>query len=141
VVICFQETLPGKSPYLILALRPQTINDVSTSNEDVCDVCNKVAKDLSKIWIFENIVEFLGGANYGVSCDKDYVYKTILLFLHGEKGYLAATDVNHNMKNARYQAIGFSSVVTIGKYFVDVGMLLVAGVVIELWQISDWASD
>ena len=137
LVIAFQDT-GTNNPYLITAARPQTNNEVSLFNETCSDLCESVAKEM-RMEGFNT--DFLGTANDGVSCDKDFVVKTLSSFLRGDKSYVGTTDINHNCKNARYQIVGLNSIVTIGKYFIDVGLIKVANVQVDLWKVSDWASD
>ena len=135
--VVFQNT-GEKSPLLILACRPQTTNEKSDFNDRVCKFLQQLAVKNSNS---SRSVTFLNSANDGVSTDKDHVINNITDFLRGEKSYLGTTDLNHNGKNARYQLIGFNSIVTIGNYVFDVGILIKAGVSKELIRISDWASD
>ena len=138
IVVTFQST-NNQSPYLILAGRPQTTNENSLFNEICCEVLQEVAVEMSKER--DSHVVFTGNSNDGVSCDKDFVVKTLSGFLRGEHPYSASSDIKHNAKNMRTQIVGFSRVKTIGSYMIDAGVLRVSNVVIDLWRITDWASD
>ena len=128
-VVCFQNT-GIKSPYLILSGKPQTTNAISTFNEEISELCYSVAMDKCKNG---RSIQFLSCSNDGVSCDSDFVVKTLSSFLRGDLSYVASTDINHNCKNARYQLIGLNSIVTMGVYVVDVGMLESIGIPQDLW--------
>ena len=135
-VVSFQNT-GSQSPYLILAGRAQTTNEVSTWNEEIAELCQEASDefyDECKV-----LVHFIGAANDRVSCDKDFVVKILSSFLRGDKSFTAATDIPHNVKNMRGQILGLSAATSIGKYVVDVGMASVLPE--ELTSIVDWAND
>jgi len=90
LVISFQKS-GHKSPYYILLARPQTNNESSRYNEDCAEICLEAAKQLTDSG---RKVFFLCCANDGVSCDKDFVVKTIISFMIGAIPYLATTDIN-----------------------------------------------
>ena len=66
---------------------------------------------------------FTTSDNYGVYFDSIFVMTQLLGFLEGKHNCLCLTDTNHNVKNLWYQLIGVNSVVAIGNYFIDYGML------------------
>ena len=135
----FQNEKPGTSPYKQLMARPQTKNENSDFNEVCCEAVVKAEKILrAKGYNFS----FAGSANDGVSCDSNFVRMGIENFLDGKKDYLCVTDTNHNVKNARYQAIiGGNAVKTIGNCLIDTGMLKLLGINQELYIVKDFASD
>ena len=63
-VVVFQNT-GYKSPYLILASRPQPTNDVSSFSDGICSTLSAFAKEQSTS---ERVVHFLNSANDAVSC-------------------------------------------------------------------------
>ena len=77
----------------------------------------------------------------GVSYESDYVRRSICNFLSGVTGFLGCTDTNHNMKSMRYQLVGGSCAVTIGRCVVDAEILRQSGVSTELWRPTDFASN
>ena len=56
-------------------------------------------------------------------------------------GTVAMTDCNHAAKNIRSQLVLGSEVVTGGNAIFDIGLLCLAGVAVELYRVSDYASD
>lgn len=105
-VVVFQNT-GFKSPCLILGCRPQTTNEVSSFNDDICSFLIKHSKQESAS---KCIVHFLNSANDAVSCDKVHVIKNIKDFLHRDINYLGTTDIDHNGKNACVQIVGFNAI-------------------------------
>ena len=110
-VVSFQN-VRNNSPFLIIASRPQTTNENSPFNEDTANILEECAKQGST---HNRKVQYLGNANDGVSCDKEFVVNKLKAFLSGIVNHVATTDINHNGKNARGQLIGFNSIVTLGK--------------------------
>ena len=47
-------------------------------------------------------------------------------------GFVVVTDIPYNLKNIRYQYVRLNSVVAIGKYVLDAGILLEVGVEVEV---------
>ena len=87
-------------------------------------------------------VSFLNEANDGVSSDEKFVRQTLLEFLKGHSSFTAMTDLNHNVKNFRYQEIiSGNKMKTIGNTFVDTELLNLANIAKELVYIKDFASD
>ena len=65
------------------------------------------------------------------------------MYLVGASGQLSYPDMNHNVKNLRYQDFGGSGDVlaVIGNYVIDSMLLRIAKVAKELIRIEDFASD
>ena len=61
--------------------------------------------------------------------------------MNGTSGTVAMTDCNHAAKNIRSQLVLGSEVVTGGNAIFDVGLLCLAGVSVDLYRVSDYASD
>ena len=61
--------------------------------------------------------------------------------LDGKINYCAAVDNKHDVKNDRHQLIGGSNVATMGTYFIDTNLLLMAGASADLIAPKDFASD
>jgi hypothetical protein len=132
-VISFQNVPKGVPAFQILCGQPQGKNENSNFNE-------RVMESLAERCTSGRAV-LLNAATDGVSCDSSFVKTTIIKFLKGLVDYLAITDPNHNGKNFRYQAIGGSSVATIGAHVIDADLLRVAGVALRQFRIEDFASD
>lgn len=143
-VVSFQKVPPGMSPYLMLAGLPQTVNDSNDWGKGVMATAAESAKNAGNAVVLNHSTD-------GVSCEVQWNFDTLKLFLQGKSNQLPLTDTNHNAKNLRYQLMGGSSVATIGKFAVDPCLLKMAaeiprGVVEkppskETIRWTDWASD
>ena len=61
--------------------------------------------------------------------------------MSGNSGTVTKTDCNHAAKNIRSQLVLGSEVVTGGNTIFDVGLLRLVGVPVDLYRVSDYASD
>jgi hypothetical protein len=130
---------PGLNPYLQLMARPQTKNEPSSFNDDFSAALKKAESLLREEgWN----VSFIGTANDGVSCDSQFVNRSLLNFLRGRQSHSSHTDTNHNVKNSRYQlVIGGNTPSIIGPYVVDPGLLKKADIPNDLYRVKDFACD
>jgi len=141
-VMSFQSTEKGVAPSIVVAARPQSNNETSNFVQAMELAASKAAKELAAS-------EPAGATNYrfagfavdGVSVEGEDVRRSICDFLSSKCNHVGYTDTNHNMKSWRYQIVGGSCVVTIGKYVVDADLLRIAEVPRELWRPTDFASD
>ena len=133
-VVAFQNLPRNISPMAIIAARPQGNNETSSFTQDVCEAASILSKDLED-------VRFANFATDGLSVETDDILQTLCLFLDGKISYCAAVDNKHNVKNDRYQLIGGSNVATMGNYYIDTNLLLMAGVSADLIAPKDFASD
>jgi hypothetical protein len=133
-VVSFQNLPKHISPIAIVAARPQGNNECSMFTKDVCEAASLVEKDM-------NDIRFTNFATDSVSVETHDILHTLCLFMDGKANYCAAVDNKHNVKNDRYQLIGGSNAATIGKYYVDTNLLLMAGVSSDLIAPKDFASD
>ena len=83
-------------------------------------------------------MHFLSTFNDRVLSDHDILIRMQIKGLEGKIGFVLVTDIPHNLKNIRYQYIRLNSVVAIGKYILDVGILQEAGVEVEVFRLKDW---
>ena len=133
-VISFQNIPKHISPMAIVAARPQGNNETSSFTKDVCEAASLVVKDLDN-------VRFTNFTTDGVSVETYDILQTLCQFLDGKIEYCAAVDNKHNVKNDRYQLIGGSNAATIGNYYIDTNLLILAEVSSELIAPKDFASD
>ena len=133
-VVSFQNVPKKISPMAIIAARPQGNNETSSFTKDVCEAASLVVKDLVN-------VRFTNFATDGVSVETSDILQTLCEFIDGKIDYCAAVDNKHNVKNDRYQLIGGSNAATIGNYYIDTNLLLLAEVSSELIAPKDFASD
>ena len=61
--------------------------------------------------------------------------------MNGNSNAVVMTDCNHVAKNIRSQLVLGSDIVTGGKAIFDVGILQLAGISVDLYRVSDYASD
>ena len=133
-VISFQNLPRTTSPIAIIAARPQGNNETSSFTRDVCEAATLVTNDLE-------MVRFTSFATDGVSVETHDIMLALCEFLDRKNEYCAAVDNKHNIKNDRYQLIGGSNAGTMGNYYVDTNLLLMAKVSAELIAPKDFASD
>ena len=134
VIVSFQDTPPGMSPYFTLTGYPQSVNKNSDFGTRVLNACDRAAKE-------DGNVAVLNQSTDGVSCDVDGNLDVTCEYLQGRINYVSLPDTNHNIKNHRYQLIGGSSPASIGNFVFDPHMLRKAGVAKDLIRVVDWASD
>jgi hypothetical protein len=134
VVVAVQRAPIGTCPYFILAARPQTKNAASDFNDKVISTCVTHCETQKRGRLLNFAVD-------GVSVESKSVWTTTCMFLAGKANYLGTTDTNHNMKSVRYQIIGGSCLGVCGNHPLDAGFLRLAKVPVELWRVSDYASD
>jgi hypothetical protein len=136
VVVSFQDTPPGISPYLILAANPQTINENNTFASDVMAICVEACKNAGNAVVLNDSTD-------GVSCEVQSNFEQQKKFLRGDSSQLSLVDPNHNLKNFRFQATGGSGTVpaVFGNHVFDVMLLKMSGISKELVRVEDYASD
>lgn len=133
-VVSFQNLPKHISPMAIISARPQGNNETSSFTKDVCEAASLVTKDLEDM-------RFTNFATDGVSVETFDILQTLCEFIEGKINYCAAVDNKHNVKNDRYQFIGGSNAATIGNYYIDTNLLLMARVSSDLIAPKDFASD
>ena len=134
VALVFQNLLKHMSLIAIVSARPQGNNETSAFAKDMCEAASLIEKDLDK-------VRFTNFATNGLSVETCNVLQTLCQFMNRKTNYCAAVDNKHNIKNDRCQLIGRSNVATIGNYYVDTNLLLMAQVSSNLLAPKDFASD
>ena len=81
-------------PYFVLVTRPQTLNENNYLCATVLKACDIAARQsLDEV--------LLNVSTYGVLCEIECNFGIIVRYLNGKISYLALTDTNHNVKNAR----------------------------------------
>jgi len=73
--------------------------------------------------------------------ESSFVAKGLLLFLEGSSDAVHYLDPNHVAKALRNQIVLGSSLLCVGSHHVDPGLLLLAGVDLDLVRVRDFASD
>ncbi len=136
VVQSFQGCPPGVSPVEIVGARPQTSNETSSFTNEAIEAAIEAATEFTFSQTF-----FTNFAVDSVSAESYDVMKSICQFLDGKQKHLGTIDNKHNVKNDRYQCIGGSGIASVGEYVVDCDLLRQAKVPIDLWRVSDFASD
>ena len=100
----------------------------------MCEAARLVERDLTQ-------VHFTNFATDGVSVETHDMSQTLCEFLDGKINHCAAVDNKHNVKNDRHQFIGGSNAETMGNYYIDTNLLIMAEVSSELLAPKDFASD
>ena len=126
-VISFQNAPKQTRAFYAVAARPQTKSESSNFTSDMIKAAMATRGRLLNV------------AMDGL--DASEVRDVLIKFLHGESNVCAATDINHNAKNIRGQMFGGALSTYIGDYFIDTGLLSLAGCHHELYRIKDFASD
>ena len=121
-------------PYLVIVGQPQTLNEDNDLCVTVLEACDIAARQ-SRGAVMMNV------PTDGVSCEVECNFGIIVRYLNGEINYLAFTDTNHNVKNARYQLIGASSASVLVENVFDPCLLRLAKIVQQLWNIKDYSSE
>eukprot|EP00918_Siedleckia_nematoides_P105958 GHVU01231286.1.p1 GENE.GHVU01231286.1~~GHVU01231286.1.p1 ORF type:complete len:750 (-),score=74.81 GHVU01231286.1:231-2339(-) len=134
-VKCFllatQNVVSGLSPVRMVAARPQTANQPSVEY-------NRMVVNAAKNSEHMHLVSV---AADGLSADSNFIREGLMDFMMGLDNCVYFVDPNHAAKAARSQVVLGSSIITMGNALVDPGLLLVAGVKKELYQVADYASD
>jgi hypothetical protein len=86
-------------------------------------------------------VELVSVAADGVGCDNKWICSQLMEYLSGNLRHVGLIDTNHNMKNFRYQFLGGSSVVWMGRFILDTELFRISGVATLFWRVKDFASD
>ena len=133
-ILSFQRIPRGVCLYFVLVGRPQTLNENN-------DLCATVIKAYHIAAIQSRGAVLLNVATDGVSCEVGCNFGIIVQYLNDEINYLALTDTNQKVKNARYQIIGTSSDGVLGENVFEPWLLRLANIVQQLWRIEDYASD
>jgi hypothetical protein len=84
---------------------------------------------------------FVNFAVDSVSLETKDVMRTICNFLCGWCNFTGAVDKKDNIKSDRYQLIGGSGVILVGKYVPNVDLIRQAGVPEDSFIVKDFASD
>ena len=77
-------------------------------------------------------------SNDSVLSNHDILIRMQIRGLEEKVEIIVVTNIPYNLKNIRYQYIRLNSVVAIGKYILDVGILQEAGVEVEVFRLKDW---
>ena len=130
-MLSLQNTIDGVSPFKIIAARPQSTNEAA-------DEYNSLI--LHAVDEIEN-VHCVSMAFDGLSTETQFIRNNLISFMNGTTNSVAMTDCNHAAKNMRSQLVLGSSIVVGGNAFFDVGILRLAGIPMDLYRVSDYASD
>jgi len=134
-MITLQEVATGMPFSFPICARPQTKNEQSSFNDDCYEAIQEVCDS--------NLEEFtfLNAALDGLATEAKFVAQRLSDFLLGKNNAPVITDINHNMKNLRYQIVGGSNVVTCGTRLVNLVYLQMSNILEALYRVTDWASD
>jgi len=77
----------------------------------------------------------------GLAEETYFIRSYLISFMNGTSNTVVMTDCNHAANNIRSQLVLGSDIVTGGNALFDVGILRLAGVPIDLYRVSDYASD
>ena len=112
-IMSFQGTPPGRSPFEVVAVHPQSNNE---SNDFIIEMEKSAVKASSA-----GTARFANISVDGVSCESRHVMRMIVEFLDCKINHLGSTDSNHNMKSWRYQILAGGGTVgrAIGRYMLD----------------------
>ena len=77
----------------------------------------------------------------GLAAEIYFIRRNLISFMNGYSNIVVMTDHNHAAKNIRSQLVLGSDIVTGGKAIFDVGILQLAGISVDLYMVTDYASD
>jgi hypothetical protein len=92
VVISFQDTPQGISPYFVLSGFPQAINDSNEHTERVIKYCNQSAKS-------DGNISVLNTSTDGMPCEVAFNKVCTLQNFDGKCSTISLPATNHNVKN------------------------------------------
>ena len=121
----------GISPFKMIAARPQASNEVSN------DYNSAILHSVDDI----KNTHCISMAFDGLAAETHFIRKNLISFMNGNSNTVVMTDCNHAAKNIRSQLVLGSDIVTGGLAVFDVGILRLAGVSVDLYRVSDYASD
>ena len=128
-MLSMQESTDGISPFKVIAARPQATNEVA-------DEYNS-----SILHAVDDIPNVHCVSMDGLAAETYFIRSNLILFMNGNTNTVVMTDCNHAAKNIQSQLVLGSDIVTGGNALFDVGILHLAGVSIDLYRVSDYASD
>ena len=130
-MLSVQECTDGISPFKIIAARPQATNEVADDyNSSVLHAVDDIPN-----------VHCISMAFDGPAAETYFIRSNLISFMNGNSNTVVMTDCNHAAKNIRSQLVLGSDIVTGGNALFDVGILHLAGVSVDLYRVSDYASD
>ena len=114
-----------------IAARPQSTNEVA---DDYNIAILHSVDDIKN-------VHCISMAFDGLAAEIYFIRRNLISFMKGNSNIVVMTDHNHAAKNIRSQLVLGSDIVTGGKAIFDVGILRLAGISVDLYRVSDYASD
>ena len=130
-MLSVQNCTEGISPFKMIAARPQATNEVA---DDYNNALLHTVDDVENVYCISMAFD-------GLAAETQFIRKNLISFMNGNSGTVAMTDCNHAAKNIRSQLVLGSEVVTGSNAILDVGLLRLAGVPVDLYRVSDYASD
>ena len=130
-MLSVQNCIEGISPFKMIAARPQATNEVA---DDYNNAMLHSVDDIENVFCISMAFD-------GLAAETQFIRKNLISFMNGNSGTVTMTDCNHAAKNIRSQLVLGSEVVTGGNAIFDVGLLRLAGVPVDLYRVSDYASD
>ena len=100
-MVIFQQTKQNKSPFIQVAVRPQSKNENSDFNEWVSEACLEAQDKLRSLGY---LASYVGSANDGILCNHLFVVEKLFDILW-KKYFVLSSNPNHNVKNCRYQLV------------------------------------
>ena len=119
------------SIFIIIAARPQATNEVA---DDYNSAILHSVDDIKN-------VHCISMAFDGLVAETHFIRTNLISFMSGNSNTVVMTDCNHAAKNIRSQLVLGSDIVTGSLAIFDVGILRLAGVSVDLYRVSDYASD
>ena len=130
-VITTQNPPDGASPMYLLSARPQSTNDSAEHyNNNLLHAVDHVPN-----------CHLISIAFDGLSAESQFIYDTLMSFMHGKSNTVGLVDPNHAAKSMRGQLVLGSSIVSMGSGLVDPGYLKLCGISKDVYRVSDFASD
>ena len=118
---------------------PANKNERISFNDDIVAACFLAKGKLRQLGY---AISFVNAANNVVLSDEKFVRSSVVNFLQGLTLNTGLTNPNNNVKNGRYPlVIGGNNTKRVGDTLIDTGLLTLAKVARELYQVKDFSSD